>query len=282
MTVTQPDRRRDRGKKLQSTPVKDLSIARGIPVLQPEKLRGDAAFWESLKAAAPDLIIVAAYGGMLPKEVLDLPRLGCVNIHASLLPAYRGAAPIQRAVIDGARETGVTLMYMAEALDAGDIMAAENTEVGEKTSGDLFEELSQMGAALLLGMLPDIEAGRAPRRPQDESRACYAPMIRKEEAHVDFSKDPHAICRLIRGMNPHPAAFARYGDKALKLWEAVPAPLSSPRPAGTVVAVSDAGISVAAGGGAVRITVLQAPGKRPVRAVEYLRGNKIEIGVVLT
>jgi methionyl-tRNA formyltransferase len=259
-----------------------LSIARGIPVLQPENPQSDAEFSERLREVAPDLIVVAAYGKILPKEILDLPRFGCVNIHASLLPAYRGAAPIQRAVIDGARETGVTLMHMAEAMDAGDIIAAERTEIGDKTAGDLFAELSLMGAALLLRMLPSIEAGRAPRCPQDESGVCYAPMIRKEEAHVDFSKDPHAVCRLIRGMNPRPTAFAHYAGATLKLWEAVPSSLPAPRPAGTVVAASSAGISVAAGDGAVRITVIQAPGKRPVRADDYLRGNKIEIGAVLT
>jgi methionyl-tRNA formyltransferase len=138
LTVTQPDRRRDRGKKLQSPPVKDLSIAYGVPVTQPENLRGDTEFWESLKNAAPELIVVAAYGKILPKEILELPRLGCVNIHASVLPAYRGAAPIQRAVINGESETGVTLMYMAEKMDAGDIIAAEKTEIGTKTAGELF------------------------------------------------------------------------------------------------------------------------------------------------
>jgi methionyl-tRNA formyltransferase len=282
LTVTQPDRRRDRGKRVHSPPVKDVSIAYGIPVLQPENLRRDAEFLELLAGAAPDLIVVAAYGRILPKEILDMPRLGCVNIHASLLPAYRGAAPIQRAVMDGERETGVTLMYMAEAMDAGDIIAAERTKIGEKTAAELFDELARMGAELLARMLPAIEAGCAPRIPQDESKVCYAPMIRKEEAHVDFSKSPHAVCNLIRGMNPHPTAFARYGDRVLKLWEAAPLALPSESPAGTVLSASDDGICVTAGGGAVRITVLQAPGKRPLRAAEYLRGNKISPGAVLT
>jgi methionyl-tRNA formyltransferase len=253
-------------------------------VLQPESLRDNAEFLKLLAGAAPDLIVVAAYGKLLPKEILDLPRFGCVNIHASLLPAYRGAAPIQRAVINGERETGVTLMHMAEAMDAGDIIAAERTEIGNKTAADLFDELSRTGAALLMRTLPIIEAGQAPRRPQDESKASYAPMIQKEEAHVDFSKDPRAVCNLIRGMNPHPTAFARYEDTVLKLWEAFPAPLSlsSPRAAGTVLSVSNKGIAIAAGGRAVRVTVLQAPGKRPMRAADYLRGNKIKPGVVLT
>jgi methionyl-tRNA formyltransferase len=267
---------------MQSPPVKELSIAYGIPVMQPETLRDDAAFLESLKSTSPDLIVVAAYGKILPKEILDLPCFGSVNIHASLLPAYRGAAPIQRAVLDGARETGVTLMYMAERMDAGDIMSAKKTEIGNKTAGDLFEELSRMGAELLTEMLPLIEAGRAPRRPQDESEASYAPMIRKEEAHVDFSKGPRAVCNLIRGMNPRPTAFAHCGDTVLKLWEAIPKPLDAPsQPAGTVLSVSDDGISVVAGDGAVLITAMQAPGKRPMRTAEYLRGNKMCPGVVL-
>ncbi|MDR2131743.1 MAG: methionyl-tRNA formyltransferase [Clostridiales Family XIII bacterium] len=282
LTVTRPDRRRDRGKKLQSPPVKELSAAYGIPVSQPEDLRRGGEFWDLLGSAAPDLIVVAAYGKILPKEILNLPNLGCVNIHASLLPAYRGAAPIQRAVINGERETGVTLMRMAEAMDAGDIIAAERTEIGDKTSADLFDELANMGAALLDRMLPSIEKGCAPRLPQDESKATYAPMIRKEEAHVDFSKSPREVCNLIRGMNPHPTAFVLCGDAALKLWEAAPLDLLSERPAGTVLSASDEGITVAAGGGAVRITVLQAPGKRPMSAADYLRGNKVRPGIVLT
>jgi methionyl-tRNA formyltransferase len=228
------------------------------------------------------LIVVAAYGRILPPEILTLPRLGCVNIHASALPAYRGAAPIQRAVMNGERETGVTLMYMAETMDTGDIMAVRMTEIGNKTAGELFDELSQTGAELLMDMLPDIEAGRAPRRPQDESKACYAPMIRKEEAHVDFSRGSREICNLIRGLNPHPGAFAHLGDMAVKLWEARPEPLARSDPAGTVISVSADGISVASGDGAVRVTVIQAPGKRPMQVAEYLRGARLGAGVSFT
>jgi methionyl-tRNA formyltransferase len=282
MTVTQPDRRRDRGKKLQSPPVKKLSDELGIPVLQPDILKNNSEFLGALEAAAPDLIVIAAYGRILPAAALGLPRLGCVNIHASVLPAYRGAAPIQRAVMNGERETGVTLMYMAEAMDTGDIIAVSRTEVGGKTAGELFGELSQMGAELLMDLLPDIEAGRAPRRPQDESGVCYAPMIRREEARVDFSQGPDRVCNLIRGMNPHPVAFARMGDSLLKLWEAVPMPVTRPGPAGAVLSVSEDGILVAAGGGAALITVIQAPGGRPMRAAEYLRGRGIEEGAVFT
>jgi methionyl-tRNA formyltransferase len=282
MTVTQPDRRRDRGKKLQIPPVKELSIKYDIPVIQPENLANSAEFREPTEKAAPDLIVVAAYGRILPADVLRIPKLGCVNIHASLLPAYRGAAPIQRAVMNGERETGVTLMYMAEAMDTGDIIAARKTEVGNKTAGELFDELSLMGARLLADTLPSIEAGRAPRWPQDESKACYAPMIRKEEAHVDFSRDPREVCNLIRSMNPHPGAFARMGDAMLKLWEALPIPVMRPGPAGAVLSASSDGISVAAGDGAVRITVIQAQGKRPMRAAEYLRGNRINAGAIFT
>jgi methionyl-tRNA formyltransferase len=278
MTVTQPDSRRDRGKRLKPTPVKELSMEYGIPAMQPESLKRNEEFLGLLKEAAPDLIVVAAYGRILPPEILTLPKLGCVNIHASKLPAYRGAAPIQRAVMNGERETGVTLMYMAEAMDTGDIMAVRTTEIGNKTAGELFDELSHMGAKLLTELLPDIEAGRAPRRPQDESKACYAPMIRKEEAHVDFSRSSRDICSLIRAMNPHPGAFAHLGDQAMKLWEAMPEPSARSDPTGTVLAASADGISVASGDGAVRVTVIQAPGKRPMRAAEYLRGAQISAG----
>jgi methionyl-tRNA formyltransferase len=282
MTVTRPDSRRDRGKKLKPTPVKELSTEYGIPAAQPKDLRHDAEFRDSLKNAAPDLIVVAAYGRILPPDILALPRLGCVNIHASVLPAYRGAAPIQRAVMNGERETGVTLMYMAEAMDTGDIMAARTTEIGDKTAGELLDELSLLGASLLTDMLPDIEARRAPRRPQDERRASYAPMIRKEEAHVDFSRGSREICNLIRGMNPHPGAFAYMGDATLKLWNAHSESSAHSGPAGTVISVSADGIAVAAGDGAVRITVIQAPGKRPMRAAEYLRGAGMSAGAAFT
>ncbi|MDR1247291.1 MAG: methionyl-tRNA formyltransferase [Clostridiales Family XIII bacterium] len=282
MTVTQPDRRRDRGKRLQSPPVKDMSGEYAIPVIQPLSLTNNTEFRELLTDAAPDLIVVAAYGRILPADVLSLPRLGCINIHASILPAYRGAAPIQRAVMNGERETGVTLMHMAETMDTGDIIAVRKTNIENKTAGELFDELSRMGARLLTDTLPCIETGRAPRRPQDESKACYAPMIRKEDAHVDFSKSSDAVCSLIRGMNPHPIAFARMGDAMLKLWEAFPIPVTRPGPAGTAVSISDDGISVAAGDGAVLITVIQSPGKRPMRVAEYLRGNKIHTGAIFT
>jgi methionyl-tRNA formyltransferase len=281
LAVTRPDQPRDRGKRVQSPPVKAWAEAQGIPVLQPESLRGNAEFAERLRAEKPDLIVVAAYGALLPEEILNLPGLGCVNIHASLLPKYRGAAPIQRAVLDGGAETGVSLMRMAEKMDAGNVIAARKTPIGRKTTAELFGELSQMGAALLRDKLPDIAAG-APGAAQDEAQATYAPRIRKEEAHIDFSKSPEEIERLIRGMNAWPGAYALYKGSVLKIWEAVPSEEPCEKPAGTILAASGEGITVAAGGRAVRLTVIQAQGKKAMQAADFMRGNKLEIQAVLT
>jgi methionyl-tRNA formyltransferase len=253
----------------------------GIPVLQPESLRGNEGFMEALRRAKPDLIVVAAYGRILPPEILGLPALGCVNIHASLLPAYRGAAPIQRAVLDGAEETGVSLMYMTEEMDAGDIIAVRKTPVGRKTAADLFGELSRLGAGLLTDLLPDIEAGRARGTPQDGSRATYAPAIRKEEGRVDFSKDPEEIERLTRGMTPWPGACFLYEGRMMKLWEAEALDRPCDLPAGSVVSTSEEGISVSAGGRQILLTRVQAPGKKPVRAADFVRGNKLKARSVL-
>jgi methionyl-tRNA formyltransferase len=281
MTATRPDRPRDRGKKLQSPPVKKLSEERGIPVLQPETLRGNSGFLDALRLAEPDLIVVAAYGGMLPAEILALPKLGCVNIHASLLPAYRGAAPIQRAILDGAEKTGASLMYMAEKMDAGDVIASVETVVGRKTATELSEELSRLGAVLLTDSLPAIESGRAVAAPQDESRATYAPMLRKEEGRVDFRKSPEETERLTRGLNPWPGARFMYGNTLIKLWEAVASDQPCDLPPGTVVSASEEGIAVSAGGRTVLFTKVQPPGRKAMKVPDFLRGNNMEPGIVL-
>ncbi|MBR0140237.1 MAG: methionyl-tRNA formyltransferase [Firmicutes bacterium] len=287
--VTKPDAPRDRGKKLQSCPVKLKAEELGIPVLTPEKIKNNRNFIEGLKALDPDLIIVAAYGKLLPKEVLEIPRLGCVNIHASLLPKYRGAAPIHRAVINGDEITGVSLMYMAEALDSGDIIATAETPVGEKTTGMLFDELAKLGAELLMKTLPALEEGKAERTPQDESLATYAPMVFKEEGVVDFKKSAKEICCLIRGFSPQPTASTLYNGQVMKLhmareagrapdhWakDGIPAP-------GTVLKADKSGIYVACGSGeALALTNIQMPGKKAMDVSAWLLGNRIEIGTIL-
>lgn len=281
LVVTKADRPRDRGKKLQSCPVKLEALRRGLQVASPEKLKGNEEFMALLHQAAPALIVVAAYGKILPPEILDLPRLGCVNIHGSLLPAYRGAAPIHRAVADGCCETGVTLMYMAPEMDAGDIIATACTAVGHKTTGELHEELARLGADLLIRTLPAILDGTAPRMPQDPAAVTYAPMVSKEDARIDFTRSAEEICALVRGMHSWPCAWTCMGGQAMKVHEALPGPFSSDAEPGTILRADRDGIAVSCGGGSVILKRIQMPGKKPLDAGVYLLGNKIEIGTVL-
>lgn len=277
--VTQPDAVRDRGKKVKFSPVKEKAIELGLEVRQPQRLRKDAEFLKQLKEAAPDVIAVAAYGQILPKEVLDIPPLGCINIHGSLLPRFRGAAPIQRAIIEGDEETGVTIMYMAEGVDTGDMLAKRSTPVDHKTGQQLHDELAVMGADLLAETLPRLKTLKAEK--QDDSKATYAPMISKAEGHIDFSKSPVEIERLIRAFDPWPGTYAMYGDRMMKIWEAEDGGRTSDAPFGTVIGTDADAIEIAAGGRVLRVTRIQMPGKKRVAVGEYLKGNSIEIGTVL-
>lgn len=277
--VTQPDAVRDRGKKVKFSPVKEKALELGLEVLQPQKVKGDAEFTDMLKKAAPDVVAVAAYGQILPKEILDIPRLGCINVHGSLLPKYRGAAPIQRAIIAGEEETGVTIMYMAEGLDTGDMLARASTPIGRKTGQQLHDELAQMGASLLAETIPQLETITG--QPQNDDESTYAHMISKQEGHADFSRDPLEMERIIRAFDPWPGTYAYYGDKTIKLWKAEVPGIKTGEADGTVFAVSPDGIDVACGGSVLRITEIQVPGKKRVAVREYLKGNSIEIGAVL-
>ncbi len=277
--VTQPDAVRDRGKKVKFSPVKEKALELGLEVRQPQRLRKDAEFLEQLREAAPDVIAVAAYGQILPKEVLDIPPLGCINIHGSLLPRFRGAAPIQRAIIEGDEETGVTIMYMAEGVDTGDMLAKRSTPVDHKTGQQLHDELAVMGADLLAETLPRLKTLKAEK--QDDSKATYAPMISKAEGHIDFSRSPVEIERLIRAFDPWPGTYAMYGDRMMKIWEAEDGGRTSDAPFGTVIGTDADAIEIAAGGRVLRVTRIQMPGKKRVAVGEYLKGNSIEIGTVL-
>lgn len=274
--LTQPDKARDRGKKIQFPPVKEKAVELGIPVLQPDKVKGNPELIDQIKTMAPDLIVVAAYGKILPVELLDIPRLGCVNIHASLLPKYRGAAPIHRSIIEGEMETGITLMYMAEGLDTGDMIASTKTEINKKTTSLLHDELAHMGAKLLVETLPSIEEGKAQRVSQDDSKATYAPMVFKKDGIVDFSKGPVEIERLIRGLNSWPGAHTIYQGQPMKIWEAEALEKQNLQADGTITNVTPKGIEVAAGGKTLLITKIQMPGKKPTLVSDYLKGNKIE------
>lgn len=276
---SQPDRPKGRGRQLSPTPVKQVAMEHGIPVFQPEKLRDGEAI-SKLKSLAPELIVVVAYGRILPIGILTLPPLGCVNIHASLLPELRGAAPIQWSVINGKTETGVTSMFMDEGLDTGDMILSEKTPIGpEETAGELFARLSAMGAELLARTISAIESGAAQRQRQDGSLATYAPMIDKSLAELDFSKTPKELCDLVRGMNPSPGAFTRLDGRIIKVLKARPVPDYTGRP-GEVLVPSR--LIVGCGDGAVELLSLKPEGKKPMSGEEFARGRRLAGGEMFT
>ncbi len=284
--VTQPDAVRDRGKKVKFSPVKEKAIELGIEVLQPERVKKNEEFIDKIRAAKPDAIVVAAYGQILPKSILEIPEHGCLNIHGSLLPRFRGAAPIQASIIEGDKETGITIMYMEQGLDTGDMISKMATPIDHKTGEELHDELSQMGAELIVKTLEDIEAGNFTRQKQQDELSTYAPMISKADGHVNFQDDPARIERIIRAFDPWPGTFAKLGDKNIKLWKAEVVESDSATSKkglepGTVISVSDDGIDIIAGEGLLRVTQIQAPGKKRMAVKDYLRGNKLEVGTVL-
>ena len=274
---TKPDTPKNRGMKRIPSEVKVLALAHGLPVLQPESFRDDGVV-EELRALEPDLIIAVAYGKILPQRVLDIPPLGCINIHGSILPALRGSAPVQWAVLQDLPETGVTAMYLNAGMDEGDIIDVRTTPIGEnETAGALMERLAPLGAALLQDTLAAIAAGTASRRPQDPALASYAPMLTKELSPVDWSRPARAILAQIRGLNPWPAATAVLGDTEFKLWEARPFETEAKAAPGKLLALTKQGLAVACGDGAVLITRLQAPGGKAMPAADYFRGHPLEM-----
>ena len=280
LVVSQPDKAKGRGKKLQNTPVKEAALSEGLNISQPEKIKANEEFLEKLRSISPDIIIVAAYGKILPKELLDIPRLGCVKIHASLLPRFRGAAPIQKAILEGDKKTGITLMYMGEGLDTGDMIAKSETDIGHKTADELHDELSEMGAKLLIEYLPLIASGDISPERQNDELSCYAPMISKNDGLIDFSGDAEFIERQVRAMDSWPAAFTYMNGQQMKIKNAVVGDNVDEDP-GTIVEADKNGIVIACGKGSIVVKSLQMPGKRTMTADEYLRGNSIEKGTVL-
>ena len=277
LVVSQPDAKRDRGKKLKPTPVKEKALEYGIPVEQPEKLRGNIEFLQLIRNLEPDLIVVAAYGKILPAELLEIPTKGCINIHGSLLPKYRGAAPVQRAIQNGDILAGVTLMQMAEGMDTGDMLARVSTTTEGKTTAMLLDELSKKGAALLINTLPLIKNNQLEPIPQDEKESTYAKMIHKQDGLVDFTKPAIEIERQIRAMNPWPVAFTFYQGQPMKIWQANVRNIGASETPGTISQVSSEGILVATGQGMLNITEIQMPGKKKMSVSDYIRGNNIEI-----
>ncbi|GHU50939.1 methionyl-tRNA formyltransferase [Clostridia bacterium] len=282
LVVTQPDQPRDRGKKLKSPPVKELAEKYSIPVLQPGKIRDNDEFYNRLKDEKADLFVVVAYGKILPPEILELPPLGCINIHGSLLPKFRGAAPIQRAIMEGEAETGVSLMYMDEGMDTGDVIGVSTTKILKKGAGAMFSELSDLGAELLISTLPHIVNGKVVRRVQDNSQATYAPMVSKEEGRLDFNRPADELERLIRGLDIWPGAYAFYGDgRMLKIWEGFSTDELCDEAPGVIVETSTGVIAVSAGGKRLLITKVQAPGKNIISSADFLRGSSLRPGDVL-
>lgn len=272
---TQPDKPKNRGMKLEESPVKKLALAHGTQVFQPGKMR-DGEAMGIIRELQPELIAVVAYGKILPKDILDYPKYGCINIHGSLLPKYRGAAPIQWSVLNGDRVTGVTSMYMAEAMDAGDIIFTRETEIlPEETSGELFDRLSVMGAELLCETIDAIENGTAERTPQNEDEATLAPMIDKSLCPIDWTKSAQEILNKIRGLDPWPVATAEFEGQRFKVFKAKKlSDATNGMEAGRIIPNKD-GVEVVCGDGTLLITELQPPGKRRMNAADYLRGHRL-------
>ena len=274
---TQPDKPKNRGMKLISSPVKELAIQTGIPVFQPEKMRDGTAL-EMMKSLSPDLIAVVAYGRILPDNLLAVPTLGSINIHGSLLPKYRGSAPIQWAVLNGDKITGVTSMYLASELDSGDVIYTAETEVGEfETSGELFDRLADLGAQLLCKTVRDIESGVAPRFPQNHALATLAPPLSKEMSPINWCNPPQTINKQVCGLNPWPMATAEFDGQLFKIYAVEYTDNKTDKKPGTIVSAdSKQGIEVACGNGeTIMITRLQAAGGKQMPAADYLRGHPL-------
>lgn len=280
--VTQPDKPKGRGKKMQFPPVKELALAHGIEVLQPEKVR-DAAVVEQLRSYGADLIAVTAFGQILPESILLMPKYGCINVHGSLLPEYRGAAPMQRAIIDGKKVTGITTMFMAKGMDTGDMLLKTEVEILPTDNFEtLHDKMAAAGAQLLLDTIDGLEAGTITRIPQDDALATYAPMIHKETGHIDWSKKGQQIIDLMRGLHPGPGAFAIYEAEPLKLFWAKATEGDYPNAAfGEIVEVTKKDFAVKCGDGILRVKEVQARGGKKMAADAYLRGHEMKVGILL-
>lgn len=281
--VSQPDKPKGRGHRLAPPPVKVCALERGITVYQPAALRGPE-FLEVLERTAPELIVVAAYGKLLPEAVLKFPKYGCINVHASLLPKYRGAAPIQRCIMDGQTESGVTIMMMEKGLDTGDMLVRGALPIGARETADsLHDRLAALGAQLLLQAVGQIASGDAVRTPQDDALSSYAPMIDKSTARIDWTRSADEIANLVRAMNSWPLAFTYYGSKMMKIASASVARDARAAVAGQVIGYDKGrGLLVKCGEGALWIEQVKFEGKRLMSIQEYLQGHTIEIGSVLT
>lgn len=279
--VTQPDKKKGRGNQVQYPPVKETALQNGLDVYQPERVRNEE-FVEFLRSLNADIIVVSAFGQILPKSILEMTKYGCINIHASLLPKYRGAAPIQWSIIDGEEKTGVTIQQMNEGIDTGDILEAEEVKIDVKeTGGSLFDKLAETGAGLIVRTMEHIEQGKVNPVKQDDSKSNYAKMLTKELGNIDFSKSAESIERLIRGLTPWPSAYTKLNGKTLKIWDADVSDKEYEGVAGEIVDVDRQAVYVKTGEKTLVINELQLEGKKRMSTQSFLLGFNIEKGVIL-
>lgn len=278
---TQPDKPKGRGKAMAFPPVKEKALEHNIPVYQPVKVREESVV-EEIRKMNPEAIVVVAFGQILPESILNIPKYGCINVHASLLPKYRGAAPMQWSIIDGEEETGITTMYMAKGLDTGDMILKEVVKLDPKETGEtLHDKLSVLGGPLIIETLKQLEAGTAPRTPQDDSLSCYASMLTKELGCIDWNKDAASIERLIRGLNSWPSAYTFWNGKTMKIWDSDVVENAGSEENGTILAKDKHSFTVKCGENALKILELQLQGKKRMNTQAFLVGNQIEIGMRL-
>lgn len=278
--VTQPDKRKGRGKEIAMTPVKEKALEYGITVYQPEKVR-DPEFIDILREINPDIMVVVAFGQILSKTILDLPKYGCINVHASILPKYRGAAPIQWAVIDGEKESGVTVQQMDEGVDTGDILKIVTTPLAaDETGGSLFDRLAVIGAKALTDTLVEIENGTVKATPQ-QGEASHAGKLDKALGKIDFNKSAVQVERLIRGLNPWPSAYTYFNGKTLKIWKAEVTPCDDSYAPGTIYDVNKKSFSIACADGGIKVLELQLEGKKRMDTESFLRGTEVNEGISL-
>lgn len=278
--VTQPDKRKGRGKTMAFPPVKETALAHDIPVYQPVKVR-EEGFVEMLRELAPDVIVVVAFGQILPERILELPKYGCINVHASLLPKYRGAAPMQWAIINGEKETGITTMYMAKGLDTGDMIEKVVIPIAPKETGEtLHDKLSAAGGTLILSTLDKLEAGTAVRIPQNDEESSYAGMLTKELGEIDWTRSAVSIERLIRGLNSWPSAYTHMNGKTLKIWDADAVEDQGVAAPGTVTDVKKDCFYVQTGDGLLKVNEVQLQGKKRMPVQAFLLGYPVKKGMV--
>ncbi|CAM2956785.1 methionyl-tRNA formyltransferase [Hathewaya histolytica] len=280
--LTQPDKPKGRGKKLSISPVKELALQYNIPVYQPVKLKNDEDVKKVLKDIEPDFMVVVAFGQILTKEILDIPKYGCINLHGSLLPKYRGAAPINWSIINGEKVTGNTTMLMNEGLDTGDMLLKDEVEISDtSTAGEIHDILMERGAKLLIETIDKLLKCEIKPIPQKDTSTMYASMLNKDMARINWEKSAREINLFIRGLNPWPIAYTHYEDKIMKIYEAEIINKDIQEPFGTILKVTEKGIEVACGEGVLLIKKIQFPGKKSMEVGEYIKGNNINVNTVL-